>query len=159
MSTLGQAMWSTVRHNTEVGGLPGCLCMLLRVAVADGMKIERTKGYVLDMSVWHRANGVCRVCMAGAVMAVSLGIPRNKGALPSEMGSKVQQHLYAINDMRAGWFDAAYGSLHGKIFPRELRPAAQAARSLVINRFSLSRSRAPWETYLEAANVLEAAGL
>lgn len=57
--------------------LPDTLSGLLRLAVKDARAIEKTAGYRLNMSkwVWPASDGVCEVCMAGAIMVRTMGGP------------------------------------------------------------------------------------
>lgn len=56
--------------------LPSLPSDLITLALADLRKAESTPGLTIDMSDWYVTDreGVCTVCLAGAVMAVTLGI-------------------------------------------------------------------------------------
>ena len=53
--------------------LPTKPSALLEVAMTDLGKIERSKRYGVHMGFWHTGQEVCEVCLAGAVMAFTLG--------------------------------------------------------------------------------------
>jgi hypothetical protein len=61
--------------------LPDKLSELIRVAVQDMEACRIDPRYKLDMSVWHiPRDGICRVCMAGAVLAKTCGYPKYYGS-------------------------------------------------------------------------------
>ncbi len=82
------------------------LSELIRLALADLLKVERDKRYVVNMGVWHIPNGVCQVCMAGAVIAKTLGINYmvDDGAVA---GEEYWPQYAALNDIRLGDIDDA----------------------------------------------------
>jgi hypothetical protein len=51
----------------------------IRLALADLRKVEEDPSYTVRMDWWHWpiSEGVCAVCLAGAVMAKTLGAPRD----------------------------------------------------------------------------------
>ena len=60
--------------------LPDTLHGLLRVGLDDLRLCEADPGYTVDMNHWHLPSklmkpGTCLVCVAGAVMAKTLGVP------------------------------------------------------------------------------------
>lgn len=152
-------MWSSMRHSiaTPEGQLPACLCKLLRLAVADARKAASTPGYKLDMAFWHTPNGSCRVCMAGAVIAMTLGGDRREILDPRVFVEK--RPLLAINEMRIGMFITAHRTLYQFDAPDSLRYALESAHDIVRNGYRSSMLRAPWFVYEQAARVLEVAGL
>jgi hypothetical protein len=82
---------------------------LIKIALADLAKVERSKKYVVDMYVWHRpidADGVrCAVCFAGSVMATSLKAALISYFAPADFISSRQ--LYALNYLRHGYVRSA----------------------------------------------------
>lgn len=141
--------------------LADTLSGLLRQAVRDAQAIENTPGYVLDMGVWHSTQrdgtGPCYVCMGGAVLSQTLGWPREASFGPGQRDS-VSNAMYAINNMRMGAFRAAMETL-GVIVSAQQEGAAEKARRIVHDSYDGTRSRAKWDDYLKAADVLESAGL
>lgn len=125
----------------EAPKLPDRKSALLRLAVEDAQKIEKTPGYILDMSNWHvTIADVCHVCMAGAVMVHTLGCTRYDPHNPLDFVES--DKLDSIDEMRGG-----YGT------------GLEAANKLIRDNFSQVTRRAPWEIYLKAADMLEEAGL
>lgn len=52
------------------------LSAVIRAALDDLAKVEADPRYVVDMNTWHGPGmGGCHVCLAGAVMAGSMGVP------------------------------------------------------------------------------------
>ncbi len=82
------------------------LSELIRLALADLVKVEKDPRYEVYMGLWHIPNGTCKVCMAGAVMAKTVGIDYvvNNGSV----GGEEYWHQYAaLNDIRLGDIDDA----------------------------------------------------
>lgn len=53
---------------------------LLRGALADLRVLRATPGYVVDMGLWCRNEGdVCAICLAGAHLHRTLGVPKPEG--------------------------------------------------------------------------------
>ena len=86
--------------------LPDNPSALLTVMLRDLRQIEATPGYEVDTTIWHVPDGAsCAVCMAGAVMAVSLGAPRTVTRAPGNFRGNTNK-LYAIDHFRQG--DCSY---------------------------------------------------
>lgn len=152
---------------------------LLRLAIEDAQKAEKTPGYELDMMYWHntyKKRKTCVVCMAGAVMAMSLEVDPHEhidldylvsdmeaGRTDEEACTVIElniDQLYAINEMRMGDFYNAIWELRntscGESSEDELDIFREAA--LELNENDYKAGRYPWEQYLAAANVLEKYG-
>jgi hypothetical protein len=144
---------------------PETLSGLLRLAVADARKCAADKRFDLNMSNWvlKYKGARCEVCMAGAVMVKTLRLrPLGAGwtnALVLEPGNCGEngRAMYAINAMRKGDFYGAAGYLNVAVISHALGKAGR----LVSRAFKNTRlvGRAPWNAYLRAAAILEAAGL
>lgn len=144
--------------------LPSKLSELLELAVRDALTCEAEPArYRLDMGSWHSPgrDGVCHVCLAGAVLAQTLGVPAGKWVTWDSVED--QAELVAINEMRIGSFsDAAIclGLAHDDL---ALEEASELVRENLPNLGDEGDEapdyRAPWETYLRAASVLREAGL
>jgi hypothetical protein len=62
--------------------LPDLPSALIRAALDDLREVEASEDYRVDMGIWHvrtRPGGPCMVCLAGAVMAKSLGLGAGSG--------------------------------------------------------------------------------
>lgn len=108
--------------------LPSKPSELIRVALKDLRKAERSKKYVIDMGTWHEPhgdwefnpdkgydeyvpNGKCTVCLAGSVIAGTLGVSPKKDAEPLDFGAKTRAALRALNYFREGSIDSAFAAL------------------------------------------------
>ena len=93
--------------------LPNTLHGLLRVAIDDARKLDRIK-YRPECSRWHEplSTDRCAVCLAGAVIAGSMGVSPSVSCDPIEFERFVYMKLQALNDMRAGYFFVAWRGLH-----------------------------------------------
>jgi len=83
---------------------------LIRVAVADLEAVEKDERYRVDMGVWHvrsdeSMEGPCFVCLAGAVMAKSLGAVHGNNLIPIDFGADLAHSLMALNSFRMGFID------------------------------------------------------
>lgn len=88
--------------------LPNKPSTLIRLAIADLEKIEKNSDYSIDMYDWHVSsdqthNGLCAVCLAGSVIACSLGKPSFKTVFPSHFPKKISRKLFALNEFREGY--------------------------------------------------------
>lgn len=81
---------------------------LMALAVQDLESVIPADMYRVQMSDWHApletatGNRVCRVCLAGAVMARSLGASPDQYALPKYYPQKTERALRAIDEFRGG---------------------------------------------------------
>ena len=98
--------------------LPDKLYLLLERALIDAKECQKSNDYVLNMLGWHKPVGdKCHICLAGAVMAKSLGAPRNKDI---NLGfyryrakkPSIARKLEAIDNMRNFNFNHAYSLLY-----------------------------------------------
>jgi hypothetical protein len=142
----------------KVKPLPDKLSDLLELAVNDCKKLKKTPGYILNMGTWHepvrgagKRKPVCRVCMAGAIMACELGIPRNHESRPDDFDPEDCSKLGAIDEMRNGHFDqAAHEMGHVSL---EYHLAGELKIRVRANWMEKDR-RAPWSVYETCVKVL-----
>ena len=131
---------------------------LLRRAVADAQEAEKKPGVRLNMMEWACAGdsyGECEVCMAGAIM---LALDEDTALETNDPDWFAQQvgdpslgkKLLTVNEMRKGNF---FGDTV------EEEEAAFGAGQTVSDAFDYELDRAPWDAYLQAAAILEKAGL
>lgn len=93
--------------------LPGKLSDLITLAYDDAKKIVKTPGYILDMGKWHSSiTGVCRVCLAGAVMSNTLGVNRDVTTTQNDMGDYALK-LAALDKFRKLWLAHSISSFYG----------------------------------------------
>lgn len=114
---------------------------LLRLAVRDARAVAKMKTRKLDMFQWHTPvkGRRCAMCMAGAVMDRTLKVSPKKFLLPQYTGEF--EALIKINLMRKGC------------------TSLPEVNALIDSHFNDVLGRAPWRIYLQAADMLEAAGL
>ena len=143
--------------------LPDKLSCLLRLSVADAQRCEADPQYVLNMLLWHQTRAGeprCQVCMAGAIMAQTLGTdPHEEESVTWNRleAAGLDEKLMAVNDMRNGDFSFDVG-LPGDLSDEQFAGIGRA-RSIIKEAFQEGLRRAPWATYLEAADILEGVGL
>lgn len=90
--------------------LPNKLSDLLVIALADLKACEEDDNYTIYMRDWHKPNdiGQCEVCMAGAVMAKTLGTAKDVRHEPfQDLFTPNRPKLMAINDVRLGCIGSA----------------------------------------------------
>ena len=101
--------------------LPNKLGKLLRVALADLLKVEQDPAYTVRMYQWHLPTGcdedgdenpTCLVCLAGATMAKTLKAPVDVCVAPDMYPPAIAAKLQALDNLRAGNVARAAASLH-----------------------------------------------
>lgn len=86
--------------------LPKIPSELLSVALADLEKAEADSHYSIHLLGWHRPVGeLCQVCLAGAVMAFSLGADIHRDLSPADF--PCTRELIALNFLCFGIVDKA----------------------------------------------------
>lgn len=85
--------------------LPRVASELIRLALTDLERAEKSDLHRVDMDVWHRrvTYELCSVCLAGAVMAFSLEQEPDSILVPEDFDSHTKNALNALNEFRAGW--------------------------------------------------------
>lgn len=82
-------------------GLPKKLSDLIEVALADLDACESDERYEINMHVWHDVKGdKCSVCLAGAVMAKTLGSV--KSTWPQKFPPDIEDDLELLDRLRMG---------------------------------------------------------
>ena len=93
---------------TSANKLPEKLSDLLQVALEDLRKAEASGQYRIDMLAWHSPLGeMCHVCLAGAVMAFSLGADITEALVPEDYNAHTGGQFLALNSLRRGDVDSA----------------------------------------------------
>lgn len=124
--------------------LPDKPSALIRLALRDLEKTERSRSYKVAMHTWHESNGHCTVCFAGAVMAQTLNIPKNMDMDPSTLCGGIwygdcgvmqfknksqrvdlERKLLALNNLRQGDVESAYATLHRR-YPAAIRKMVES---------------------------------
>lgn len=137
---------------------PTKLSDALELALNDIDKVRAMPNRALDMTWWLSThNGVCYVCMAGAVMDRTLLTDADavKSRSHLDFGSAWQDAFNAIDSMRAGCFEEAAESLGAQI-PLLL---ADQLQDYVDEHYIDGEGYAPWPIYRECVRRLREAGL
>ena len=109
--------------------LPDKLSELLAVALHDMDQVRALPGrFVIDMSMWHtpvqtQDVSICQVCLAGAVMAMTLEIPDRVFSEPYLLDSS--NKLSALDYLRTGNVFGAARTM-GTVMPAVISDAGQA---------------------------------
>lgn len=88
--------------------LPSTPSKLITLALDDLAKVEKMKGYQVDMRYWHTSQTglgdqtVCSVCLAGAVMVCELKANRAETHFPWSLGADNYDKLKALDLFRRG---------------------------------------------------------
>lgn len=116
-------MTTTLRSYAPKGRLPGRPSALIRLALADLRTVEVLPDlYKVSMAGWHSGSatpsGRCFVCLAGAVMAQTLGAPVGEEINPSAFPGPEYDALMALNAFRVGAVSSGLQSLK---LPQDVR--------------------------------------
>ena len=105
--------------STSTTTLPKTPSALIRAALRDLRECEDDNRYVVDMEEWHRpvhycGREVCHVCLAGAVLAQTLGAPRERRILDYDLEQygRVEDGLRALDCFRLGEISAGLEMLN-----------------------------------------------
>lgn len=87
--------------------LPDLPSELIRVALADLAWVEaQPETYEVNMTQWHHPDdGPCVVCLAGSVMAHTLGSKPSDDLGPNQFSDDIKNKLSALNWFRMGNID------------------------------------------------------
>lgn len=155
---------------SPVATLPDKLSALIRVAVADMRKVQADERYTLDAWEWHTATNepgdapLCAVCMAGAVIAGTLGTNPEHSASPDDFAAPISRKLEALDSVRCGELACAAMVLAGvdsdNDLPEENLATYETASDVIESAYrNAGTGFATLESYEQAADILEKAGL
>ena len=83
--------------------LPDRLSALILVALEDLEKVEASPRYKVRMEIWHLPQkDYCGVCLAGSVIAFSLGADPDVPIQPDDFHHSIDDKLCALNLVRGG---------------------------------------------------------
>lgn len=87
--------------------LPDKLSDLILVALEDLEKAEASPKHIIVMWMWHLPrlgllDNLCSVCLAGSVMAFSLGANPSTPRTPGDYSHHINNKLLALNSVRGG---------------------------------------------------------
>lgn len=99
----------------ELPGLPEKMSDALALAVEGLQECEQKKDFKIDMHRWYfsRGKGICRVCLAGSLIAKLLAFPVAEGGLhPDDFIPEQKNKIRAIDELRKGNVELAYKMWH-----------------------------------------------
>lgn len=83
--------------------LPDKPSELILVALADLEAVEKDPAYTVDMAKWHRfEGGTCFVCLAGAVLAKTVGLYPQETVGPHSVKTEISDKMRALDSFRTG---------------------------------------------------------
>ena len=93
--------------------LPDTMSGLLAAAIADGRQLDRTL-YHPRCGEWHTAweHRPCQVCLAGSVIAGSLGASHHQTLYPNSYQGPIRNKLESLDFMRRGKWVLAFKALY-----------------------------------------------
>jgi len=83
--------------------LPDKIGDLIRLAVKDLTLCESSPKYGINMNIWHARNeedNICYVCLAGSVMAQSLGVGLKEKKTLNQFPREIDDKLWMLNFCR-----------------------------------------------------------
>lgn len=98
--------------------LPDKPSALIRLALRDLEKVERSRRYKVDMDVYHVPNGHCRVCFAGSVMAYTLKVAKDFNSIDAFFLPESKK-MHALDAARRGDIECLFEYL-GTPKPKKL---------------------------------------
>ena len=100
--------------------LPNKPSELIRIAITDLKKAEKSSKYKIHMGSWHTpAYNKCEICFAGSVMAFSLKRNPQDWLLPEDFTFKTEQKLEALNAFRTGQVDFGLNLLNNRHYLKD----------------------------------------
>lgn len=154
--------------------LPDKMSDLLKLALKDEAKAERSPRYIMDMDQWHEPdldwdNGKklgfqvsCHVCFAGAVMSFSLGGEWGKTLGPEDFRNGNVQKLHALDMLRRGkvYAAACYMKLVGVFRTANIFSYHEFSENGVVHVSNYIWGRLAWrKSMYHLADRLASAGL
>ena len=128
---------------------------LLALALDDFEKVIADRRFMPNMNIYHApgAAGACHVCLAGGVMAMSLGCGDRGMWTTHSFGGGVRERLLALDRLRRGSVDGALEVL-GK---RRSRRAETIARKWVVllDQSSFAQGRRDSRRLLSKLRVMQ----
>lgn len=102
---------------------PTKLSEWLDAAQEDALSILADARYCLNMKVWHSPSaGICHLCLAGAVLAKSLGAFIGDDIGPGELSDENAKGLEALERVRRGWLETCVRHYYGDATATMLTP-------------------------------------
>lgn len=142
-------MKSFNKHLWQEKGLPDTFSGLIKLALDDLKIAEQSSKYKINMNTWFKRNdGVCQVCLAGCVLAISLegeGGPFEVVDIISDCDEFICKKLFALDEIRKGNLIRAYSHFIGKDI-KEILDFVNFFTNLR-SKFYLMNLNREWPTY------------
>lgn len=141
----------------DTSKLPDKLSDMLELAVNDAIAAQKLPHVTLDMGewLWFEDDGTCGVCLAGAVMLLTVGGFEDNSWVTRDLGGAWQK-LDAIDDARGGYIvysaDESLGTKHMPLIVRT------GFRDIIKRTYNKEQGRAHWATYRAAIRYLRKHG-
>ena len=156
--------------NPQPKKLPEKLSELIRVALADAKLIQKDPRYKINMSTWHSpANSRiredtgtrCYVCLAGCVMAKSLGFSPQEFHEPSQLDQELERKLRALDLIRSGDVIGAAIFVYGRVHVKALAGYDDliALTIQMEDQWKQKHRHIGWDNIAKIADELETHGL
>lgn len=141
----------------------GDLATALEMALDDVEYVQTLDGVSIDMFTWisvFEANK-CSVCVAGAVMLNTLGVPSKKigpygyDLVVQHWGDRLGDMLCSIDDIRRGCIERAL-VIVGSCYRKDLEPEIKKLEDKIREELNSNgrKGRARWSTYREVVVIL-----
>jgi hypothetical protein len=140
--------------------LPKTPSRLIRLAIADFRRVLKLKKtYVVDMSVWHKPNNHCSVCLAGAVIAGTLGAKPDENLGPFDYSDATAEALAALDEFRAGYISDGLSRLDKADLSKTKTDIVENLEDTISNEIQQSMDNKDWRSFnrhmLRLADELE----
>lgn len=88
---------------------------VLRTAADDLEELANDGRYTIDMDIYHNkySDGMCHICMAGAVMAGTLECNIDDDMFPQHFTDEIRKALRALDVFRDGAIEDAFSKING----------------------------------------------
>jgi hypothetical protein len=111
---------------------------VLRLALDDFTAVLGDARYSINLNAWHVPSGRCEICLAGSVIARSLGAPVDLWLNPDDFTDDIEVRLMALDNLRSGNVLGAVSHLYGES-PARTHVAAELTGkySRILRRFAV----------------------
>ena len=144
--------------------LPETPSALIRLALDDLRKVERDPRYEVWMGYWHTGTGHpertrCCVCLAGAVMAGTLGAQPSDALCPGSYDEGTRGRLEALDYFRKGHAGGALMRFYPDRDYEEMIAMGETLGGIVVSRYVQGQDNSAWYVQMDMlAQALEERG-
>lgn len=94
--------------------LPNKPSEILELALQDLDLCELDPDYKINMGQWHTGGEICQVCLAGSILAKTIGVPKNISFDPKGFSPSIRCKMDFLEYVRLGYIGKAYNHLQRK---------------------------------------------